>query len=74
MFEMVGVACMLYMGRVPSSWTNLTLIIPLYILRCTANNSVYALQNAITMYYVPKASRGKWNRCAPPSVRQHTVK
>ena len=54
---------MAYMGVVTSSWTVLPLIIPLYLVRCTANNSVYALQAAITMDYVPKHARGKWNRC-----------
>ena len=43
-FETVGVSTMAYMGLVTSSWTVLPLIIPLYLLRCTANNSVYALQ------------------------------
>ena len=62
LFEIVGVGSMLYMGRFPSCWTNLAVIIPLYILRSTANNSVYALQSSITMDYIPKGSRGKWNR------------
>ena len=63
LFETVGVSTMAYMGLVTSSWTVLPLIIPLYLVRCTANNSVYALQAAITMDYVPKSARGKWNRC-----------
>jgi len=57
------VSTMAYMGLVTSSWTVLPLIIPVYLLRCTANNSVYALQASITMDYVPKSARGKWNRC-----------
>ena len=59
---MVGVGSMLFMGRYPSCWNKLAVIIPLYIVRSTANNSVYALQTAITMDYIPKGSRGKWNR------------
>ena len=53
---------MMFMGRVPGCWTNLPVIIPLYVVRCTANNAVYAVQTSITMDYVPKSSRGKWNR------------
>ena len=63
LFEAVGVSCMLYMGRVPGCWTQLHVILPLYAVRCTANNAVYALQTSITMDYVPKSSRGKRNRC-----------
>ena len=65
LFESIGVSTMAYMGIVTSSWTVLPLIIPLYLARSTANNSVYALQAAITMDYVPKSARGKWNRCRP---------
>lgn len=49
-----GVALMAYMGLVPRTWTNLAIIVPVYLIRTAIINSAYPIQKSILMDYVPK--------------------
>ena len=49
-----GVALLAYIGLVPGMWTNLAVIIPVFLVRTALINSAYPLQKSILMDYVPK--------------------
>ena len=53
--KLVGVILMGFMGLYPRLWTNLDVIIPVYVVRTAIINSAYPLQKSILMDYVPKA-------------------
>ena len=52
--KFMGIGLLLLMGLAPQLWTNLAVIIPVYIVRTAVINSAYPLQKSILMDYVPK--------------------
>lgn len=54
LFKLIGVNMMGFMGLFPEIWTELGVIIPVYVVRTAIINSAYPLQKSILMDYVPK--------------------
>lgn len=56
LFKLIGVNMMGFMGLFPEIWTQLGVIIPVYVVRTAIINSAYPLQKSILMDYVPKVA------------------
>ena len=55
-FRLLGVVLLLYLGLFPSSWANLRVTLPLYVVRTAFMNATYPLRRSILMDYVSKVS------------------
>ena len=64
--KLVGALLLVYMGSVPSIWADKPLVVAIYLLRTSANNSTYALQKSILMDFVPKVPSAPCSDLAPP--------
>ena len=56
LFKLSAVALLAFMGLCPAIWTNLAIIVPVFVVRTAIMNSAFPLQKSILMDYVPKVS------------------
>ncbi|KAK9823877.1 hypothetical protein WJX72_006127 [[Myrmecia] bisecta] len=59
--RLVAVVLLFYMGLVPTIWTRLAIIIPVFVVRGATSNCSYGLRKSILMDFVPKTKRATWN-------------
>ena len=59
-FALGGMALMGYMGQYNNSFLSRSVIIVLFIVRCSALQSTSPIQTAVVMDYVPKHIRARW--------------
>merc|ERR1711988_1476270 len=55
-----GVAATMILGLARDYYTTASVMMPLFIARCTLMWSVMALQGSIVADYTPKSQRGRW--------------
>eukprot|EP00928_Gymnodinium_smaydae_P053221 TRINITY_DN37263_c0_g1_i1.p1 TRINITY_DN37263_c0_g1~~TRINITY_DN37263_c0_g1_i1.p1 ORF type:complete len:488 (+),score=57.08 TRINITY_DN37263_c0_g1_i1:78-1541(+) len=56
----LSIACTFFMGNLEDFYTNPWVMVPLFMMRCTAMWSVGALEGSVVADYTPKATRARW--------------
>ncbi len=54
LFKFCAVALLALIGWFPATWTKLSIIIPVYVVRTAIMDSTFPLQKSILMDYAPK--------------------